>query len=251
MAPSSQQKDAKIQNIVPAKEYGYCRVSRPTQNIDRQERNIQSAYPEAVILKEVHTRTSFEGRTVWNNLMKRIKPGDTIIFDSVSRMSGSTEEGTAAYQELYSKGVNLVFLNEPHINTDTYKSALRNQIAMTGSNVDLILEGINKFLMELAAEQIRLAFAQSEKEVEDLRKRTRGGIETARVQGKQIGRQRGRTYETQKSVEAKKKILKWSKHFHGQMTNAECIEALGISKDTFYKYLHEIQQAAIQNKEEE
>ena len=40
---------------------------------------------------------------------------------------------------------------------------------MTGTNVDYILDGINKFLLELAKDQIRLAFEQAEKEVEDLR----------------------------------------------------------------------------------
>ena len=33
---------------------------------------------------------------------------------------------------------------------------------LTGTNVDFILEGMNKYLMALAREQIRLAFAKSE-----------------------------------------------------------------------------------------
>ncbi len=62
---------------------------------------------------------------------------------------------------------------------------------MTGTNVDFILEGVNKYLMSLAMEQIRLAFEQSEKEVQDLHQRTREGIETARLNGKQIGQKQG------------------------------------------------------------
>lgn len=80
-------------------------------------------------------------------------------------MSGSVEEGFAAYKELYDRGVELQFLKEPHIDTSTYKKALANNIALTGSNVDCILNGINEYLMLLAEEQIRLAFEQSEKEV--------------------------------------------------------------------------------------
>ena len=34
---------------------------------------------------------------------------------------------------------------------------------MTGTNVDFILEGINKYLLSLAKEQIRIAFEQSGK----------------------------------------------------------------------------------------
>ena len=144
--------------------YGYCRISRPKQSIERQIRNIKAAYPDAVIIQEVFTRTRMD-RKEWMKLVRQIKEGDTIIFDSVSRMSGNAEEGFAAYEDLYNKGVNLVFLKEPHINTDTYKKALENNIALTGSSVDLILEGVNRYLMELAKEQIRLAFVQSEKEV--------------------------------------------------------------------------------------
>ena len=42
---------------------------------------------------------------------------------------------------------------------------MRTQIALTGDKVDLILQGVNEYLMELAKEQIRLAFDQAEKEV--------------------------------------------------------------------------------------
>ena len=142
--------------------YGYCRISRPKQSIERQIRNIKAAFPDAVIIQEIFTRTRMD-RKEWMKLVRQIKEGDTIIFDSVSRMSGNAEEGFAAYEDLYNKGVNLVFLKEPHINTDTYKKALENNIALTGSSVDLILEGVNRYLMELAKEQIRLAFVQSEK----------------------------------------------------------------------------------------
>lgn len=54
------------------------------------------------------------------------------------------------YNNLFSKGINLIFLKEPHINTDTYKSALQGGIPTTGTNIDCILEGINKYLLSLA-----------------------------------------------------------------------------------------------------
>ena len=37
--------------------YGYCRISRKTQNIERQVRNIEAAYPNAHIVKEAFTGT--------------------------------------------------------------------------------------------------------------------------------------------------------------------------------------------------
>lgn len=219
--------------------YGYCRISRPKQSIERQIRNIKAQYQDSIIVQEVFTRTRMDRRQ-WQLLMKRVKAGDTIIFDSVSRMSGNAEEGFAAYEELFNRGVNLVFLKEPHINTDTYKKALENNVQLTGSNVDYILEGVNRYLMELAKEQIRLAFEQSEKEVEDLHQRTREGIETARLNGKQIGRKKDAKITTKKSLAAKEIIRKHSRDFSGTLSDVEVMQLTGLSRNTYYKYKREL-----------
>ena len=215
--------------------YGYARISSPQQSIDRQIRNIKAYDSKAVIVQEAYTGTKMD-RPKWNRLYSRIKKGDTIIFDSVSRMSRNAEEGFHMYNELFNKGINLVFLKEPHINTDTYKSALQGGIPATGTNIDCILEGINKYLLSLAKEQIRLAFEQSEKEVADLHQRTKEGIETARQSGKQIGQIPGTTLVTKKSLAAKELILKHNKAFGGNLTNEETWTLAGITKTTFYKY---------------
>ena len=120
-------------------EWGYTRISKSKQSIERQIRNILREYPKAHIIQEVFTRTTLN-RKEWNKLMKTVKSGDTIIFDSVSRMSGEAEEGFKTYMDLYNKGVNLVFLKEPHINTEVFKKALERNIEMTGGSVDVILE---------------------------------------------------------------------------------------------------------------
>jgi len=219
--------------------YGYCRVSTKQQSIERQIRNIKSEYCYAVIIQEVFSGTK-QDRPEWNKLYKKAKTGDTIVFDSVSRMSRNAEEGFSLYEELFHKGVELVFLKEPHINTNTYKKALECNITMTGTNVDFILEGINKYLMSLAKEQIRLAFEQSEKEVQDLHQRTKEGIETARLNGKQIGQKQGIKLMTKKSLEAKKKIKKYSKDFEGTLSDIDCMKLIGIARNTYYKYKKEL-----------
>ncbi len=216
--------------------YGYCRISTNKQNIERQVRNILKCYPKAVIRQEVYTATKTDGRRVFEQLLKMVKPGDTIVFDSVSRMSRNAEAGFRVYQDLYDKGVELVFLKEPHINTATYKKALSNNIEMTGTKTDIILKAINEYLMELAKEQIILAFEQSEKEVADLHQRTREGIETARRNGKQIGRPYGAKVTTKKSISAKRDILKFSKDFNGTLADVDCIRMIGIARNTYYKY---------------
>lgn len=219
--------------------YGYCRISTKQQSIDRQIRNIKGVYSTAVIITESYSGTTIN-RPEWNKLYKKVKEGDIIIFDSVSRMSRNADEGFALYEELYNKGIELVFLKEPHINTATYKQALQNNVALTGTNVDFILEGVNKYLMALAKEQIRLAFEQSEKEVEDLHQRTKEGIATARLNGKQIGQPKGAKLTTKKSIEAKALIQKHSKDFDGTLSDADCMKLIGLARNTYYKYKREM-----------
>jgi DNA invertase Pin-like site-specific DNA recombinase len=221
--------------------WAYCRISRKAQNIDRQVRNILAVYPDAIIIKEAYTGTSID-RKEWNKLFKSAKAGDTIIFDSVSRMSRNAEDGFKAYEELYKRGVNLVFLKEPHINTDTYKKALDNNIQLTGGTVDYILEGINKYLLALAEEQIKLAFEQAEKEVEDLHQRTKEGIETARLNGKQIGGIQGKKLTTKKSITAKEIIKKHSRDFCGTLDDTDVIKLTGLARNTYYKYKRELKE---------
>lgn len=223
-------------------EYGYCRVSTQSQNIERQVRNIKADYPDAKIIREVYTGTTFQGRDKLEKLLKQIQRNDTIIFDSVSRMSRSAEEGFALYQSLFDKGVNLFFLKEPHINTDTYRKALAAKVGLTGDKVDFILEGVNRYLMELAKEQIRLAFEQSQKEVDDMRQRTREGMLTAKLNGKQIGQKPGAKLHIKKADAAKKVIKKHSKDFGGTLSDKDVMELAKISANTYYKYKSELRQ---------
>lgn len=219
--------------------YGVTRISTKKQSIERQIRNIKSEYPSAVIIEEVYTGTTTD-RKEFKKLLNKVKSGDTIVFDSVSRMSRNAEEGIKIYKDLFNKDVNLVFLKEPHINTDTYKHALQSQIQLTGSNVDYILKGINQYLMALAEEQIKIAFNQAEKEVLDLHQRTKEGLETARLNGKQIGLTKGTKLTTKKSIEAKDLILKHSKDFNGTLNDVECMKLCGISRNSYYKYKSEL-----------
>ncbi len=220
--------------------YGYARISRPTQNITRQVRNILKIYPDAKIYQEAFTGTKLYERKEFDKLLKRVNQGDTIIFDSVSRMSRNADDGIKLYLDLFDKGINLVFLKEHHIDTDTYKSALSNSIKMTGDDVDEILKGINSYLKRLATKQIRLAFEQAEKEVTDLHQRTKEGIQTARENGKQIGQRQGAKLNVKKEAPAKNIILKHSKDFYGSLNDSECIKLTGLSRNTYYKYKKEL-----------
>ena len=231
--------------------YGYVRISRSKMNNERQVRNILAKYPTAKIIEEIHTRTSFVGRKEWDKLMRQVKKGDTIVFDSVSRMCGNAEEGTKIYEDLFSKGVELVFLKEPQINTEVFKSALENQIDIvvnTGNNatdnlLSNIVTALNDYTIEIAKQQIKIVFEKAEKEVMDLHQRTKEGMETARLNGKQIGRKEGVKVETNKSKQAKEIIQKHSIDFGGSLQDIDVITLCGISRKTYYKYKKELRQA--------
>ena len=221
--------------------YGYCRISTPQQNIERQERNIKAAYPDAVLVSEAYTGTKIE-RPKWSRLLARVVKGDTIVFDSVSRMSRDAADGYAAYEDLYNRGVTLVFLKEPHINTDTYRAAMSVSLPKTDTKVDILLDAVEQFMLALAKEQIQLAFDQSEKEVKDLQRSTREGIAIAKMNGKQIGQPKGAKLTTQKWIATKQIIKKHAKDFGGSLSDPEVIKLAGISRNSYYKYKRELRE---------
>lgn len=221
--------------------YGYCRISTKQQNIERQVRNIEKEYADAHIIREEYTGTTTD-RTEWKKLYKNLKTGDTIVFDSVSRMARNAEEGTKLYFELYEKGIELVFLKEHYIDTKIYKESANQTIAQTGNEIaDLYIEATNKVIRLLAKKQIEKAFEQAQKEVDDLHQRTKEGIETARLNGKQIGQKKGAKLNVKKKEPMKKRIKELSKDFDGTNKDVDVMKILNISRNTYYKYKKELQ----------
>ncbi len=227
--------------------YAYCRVSTKHQRIARQITNITEVYPKATIIREFYTGTT-QNRPHWDKLISQIKKEDTIVFDSVSRMSRNADEGFKDYKMLYSMGVNLIFLNEPLINTSVFDSTKNNLLKVnveTGNEaVDNFFKGnielINNFLMALAEEQIKTAFEQSEKEVSDLHSRISQGIREAKRNGTQIGLTQGTILTTKKSIDCKSIIQKHSKDFGGSLEDPDVMKLCGCSRNSYYKYKREI-----------
>ena len=227
--------------------YGYARVSTPHQKLERQITNIQNIYPKAQILREHFTGTT-QSRPVWDKLINQVQKGDTIVFDSVSRMSRNSTEGFQDYKKLYQLGVSLIFLNEPLINTSVYENSKSNLLSInieTGNQaVDDFFRGnvqlINNFLMALAEEQIKAAFEQSEKEVNDLHTRISQGMREAKHRGAHIGLSKGTTLTTKKSIDCKTIIKKHSKDFGGSLEDPDVIKLCGCSRNSYYKYKREL-----------
>ena len=226
--------------------YAYARVSTERQSLKRQIDNIKSAnngaYAGALFFSDKFTGSTLD-RPEWNRLYKRLSQGDTVVFDSVSRLSRDAESGAALYEELYQKGINLVFLNEPHCNTDCYRQAAAANIPPTGNEIaDIYIAATNKVLMLLARKQIAIAFDKAEKERLDICRRVRDGMRSAKEKAaeqgieKKYGLATGTKLTTKKSVAAKEIIMKYSKDFNGTLNDPEVIKLAGISRNSYYKY---------------
>lgn len=226
--------------------FGYCRVSTNQQKIARQVKNIGRNFPDAKIYKDYYTgKTTI--RPEFEKMLRLVKQGDTIVFDEVSRMSRNAKEGFSLYKELYGKGINLVFLKEPHINTDSYKNAMKVSIPQieigdkaSQSLIDGIVNAINTFMLAKVESDIYKAFEQAEKEIQFLSDRTKEGQREAIVNGKQIGLPKGTILITKKSQNAKKIIKQHSICFGGTLQDKDVIKLAGISRNSFYKYKKEI-----------
>ena len=254
------------------KRYGYVRVSTTEQNIERQIKNIKAQYPDAVIIQDEYTGTKMD-RPAWSKLYPKLKKGDQVVFDSVSRMSRDAEEGFKVYQELYERGCELIFLKEPHINTASYREALKGSISVdvksgdqaTDDLISGIMTAINSFMMAKVKGDIKKAFEQSQKEVDDLRQRVKEGMAVAKINGKQVGRSEGDKLTVKKAEPIKALIREYSRDFDGHNTDSEVLAILKtktvtipnkkrngqienreisakLSRNTLYKYKKEMRE---------
>lgn len=222
--------------------YGYVRISTMYQNEKRQIENIRAVYPDAIILTEEYTGLTMD-RPVWSKLYPKLKSGDVIVFDEVSRMSRNAEEGFRAYEDLFNRGVSLIFLKEPHINTEVYKDVA--QIKETGDKDfdETVARGINEYLMRLAKKQIQIAFEQSEAESDFRKQRQKEGYRDQKDRNEaiklrdpenyksnpeyhQLGRETGDKLNIKKAKPIMELIRKYSKDFDGTLNDKELLGVL-------------------------
>lgn len=226
--------------------FGYARISTPQQDLERQVRNLIAYDPTIKIYKETYTGRTTQ-RPKFKQLLARVRSGDTIVFDEVSRMSRDADSGYELYRDLFGRGIDLVFLKERHIDTSIYRQAQASTIAVAKTGNDAtdalisdITGALNRYMLAVTREQIRLAFERSQQEVDLLRQRTREGMETARRRGKQIGHVAGTPLVTQKSKDAKPLIRQHSRRYGGTLSAEQCARLCGISRNSYFKYCREI-----------
>ena len=239
--------------------YGYLRISTKHQDIGRQRVNILRAYPTAIVYEETHSGGDYSGCVVLDKLLKIVKPGDTIVFDSISRFSRDNITGPSEYKRLFKDNINLVFLNEPYINTENYRKTLDVVIPRTGTFVDPILKGVEEALLQLAEKQVQDAFDQANKELTDIRSRTRQALQKKIAENRnlpddqkiRIGTQKGDKFTTQKKQIAIRRIVEGIQNGYPdevimnniagdlkrQLPDSKCKD---ISRNTYYNYKREV-----------
>ena len=178
--------------------YGYARVSTRSQELNRQidllnEQNCNE------ILTEKITGTKAD-RPQLNRLKDKLRPGDTIIAESFSRLGRSTKDLIELVSFFEEHDVKLISLKE---NFDT--STPHGRIMMT------VFQAFSQFERDLIVE------------------RTKEGLKSARARG----RKGGRPSVNQQNIERALRLYK-SKDYSVK----EIVEMTGISKATLYRYLN-------------
>jgi DNA invertase Pin-like site-specific DNA recombinase len=152
-----------------SKKYGYIRVSSIDQNESRQ---VESMKALGIVKKDMFI-DKLSGKNIdrpkYQELKEKVLEGDSIVFDSITRLSRNYEDIKDEYQYYLKKGVLLEFIKEPILNTPKDKVDDIVQVALA----DVILS-------------LLAAFAQKERE--DIKLRQAEGIAIAKAKGKYKGR---------------------------------------------------------------
>lgn len=227
--------------------YGYCRVSTMQQNVERQIDNVKRYNADTVIFAEKQSAKDIDNRSVFKELLNKVKEGDEIVFDEVSRMSRNADEGYKLYMDLMKKGIELTFLKERHIDTREYKRRSKNQLSriQTQNNTtDKLINGIivlfEEFLKDNLKDNIRIAFERAEQErLFLIRRVTEGKAKSTKHQGRPKG---SKNLKSEKSENIKKVILELSKDFDGKFTDAKILKEYlpKTARNTYYKYKKEL-----------
>lgn len=113
--------------------FGYMRIStkeeRQKQSFLRQEVALHKYSQEhdfefISILQEDVSGKSFENRKQWKKVEQLAHKGDTIVFKDISRFTRETENGYRKYMELFGKGIELIFIDNPTVSTPYIRKML-------------------------------------------------------------------------------------------------------------------------------
>ena len=154
--------------MISAITYGYIRVSSRDQNEERQFIALQSkGVKKSCIYIDKKSGKDFD-RPQYKKLIKKLKPGDLLMIQSIDRLGRNYEEVQNQWRVLTKeKAVDICVIDMPLLDTRQGKDLMGTFIA------DLVL-------------QILSFVAQNEREY--IRKRQAEGIAAAKTRGVKFGR---------------------------------------------------------------
>jgi DNA invertase Pin-like site-specific DNA recombinase len=192
--------------------YGYVRVSSKEQNEQRQL-DAMEAIEDIVIFTDKASGKDFD-RPEYTVLKKVIKKGDTLYIQSLDRLGRDYNGVMKEWNELTKeKGIDIVVLDMPLLDTRKHKDLLGTFVS------DLVLQ-----VLSFVANQER----------DNIKKRQAQGIESAKAQGKHLGRPKATV-----TSEFKQAYTAWKA---GSITAVEAMKQAKMTKTTFYKMVKEHEQ---------
>ena len=190
------------------KNYGYIRVSTKEQNEDRQRLAMRNfGIENSNIFMDKQSGKDFN-RPGYRQLLRRIKPGDTLVIKSIDRLGRNYEEILEQWRYLTrEKKIGIVVLDMPLLDT-------RQGRDLTGTLIaDIVL-------------QLLSYVAQTEREF--IRQRQAEGIAAAKAKGVQLGR---KPLDIPANFDAV--YIQWKT---GEISARCAGRALGVSHHTFVKW---------------
>jgi DNA invertase Pin-like site-specific DNA recombinase len=180
---------------------GYARINTREQNLDIQVIALENAGCEK-IYEEIVSSVKAD-RPVLNNLLKQLRPGDTLVVWKLHRLGRSLKHLVDLVQVLIQNDIGLCSLNDPIDTTTSQSQVIFNIFA---------------------------SLAEFEQDV--IHEHTQVGLSAARARGRLGGRPRGLPKKSEATAYAVETLYR-----EGQLSVMQIAKKLGISKSTLYKYL--------------
>ena len=196
--------------------YGYVRVSSKEQNIDRQMDemfkmglNINSIFIDKQSGKDFN-------RENYQRLKNTLQKGDILIIKSIDRLGRNYDMIIEEWKDIINhKEADIVVIDMPLLDT-------RNE----GRNL------VGKFISDIVLQILSFV---AENERDNIRKRQAEGIKIAKEQGKHLGRPK---------LNLPNNFNKVAFNYLNKMISLEsALNALKMTKSTFYKYLKDLTKA--------
>ncbi len=196
--------------------YGYVRVSSKEQNIDRQmEEMFKMGLNINNIFIDKQSGKDFN-RKNYQRLKNALQKGDILIIKSIDRLGRNYDMIIEEWKDIINhKEADIVVIDMPLLDT-------RNE----GRNL------LGKFISDIVLQILSFV---AENERDNIRKRQAEGIKIAKEQGKHLGRPK---------LNLPNNFNKVAFNYLNKMISLEsALNALKMTKSTFYKYLKNLTKA--------